>query len=316
MAGLKPLDVLRRIDARAYLAGRAVQRWRADGHEAGLGFPAPERSYLRFVAGNSRGQWQGVMDAQHWLEQVLAQLRPLLRNGCCASRIAQLFAAVSRPFQPVVSELAYHSISEVELAVGTPLSEQLLPWVNTPEGQLWIVGDIPSCSAQSSHLPAWLSDFPLPVRMVVGRGRLQPGELECLAAGDVLLITERTQHLSMAERCIGLFTLAKEGFHVEFNASHLPTQVSAQRQEPATATHDMDALRDLPVELEFVLQETVYRLGELSNLQSGQVLALQAGAQTSVQVRANGQVLAVGELVQWEDGLGVELHTLVRGTRE
>lgn len=316
MAGLKPLNALRRIDMRSYLAGRTVQRWRAAGHEAGLSFPALERSYLRFVAHNAHGQWHGVMDAQHWLEQVLAQLRSLLPNGCCAARIAQLFAAVSRPFQPVVSELAYHSIADVELLSGSQLSEQWLPWVNTPEGQLWIVDAIPPPSAESNPLPAWLSDFPLPVSMVVGKGRLQPGERECLATGDVLVITERTQHLSMAERRIGSFTLTEEGFHVEFNASHLPTQGSAQRREPAPATQGRDVLRELPVELEFVLQETVCHLSELSNLQSGQVLALQAGAQTSVQVRANGQVLAVGELVQWEGGLGVELHTLVRGTRE
>lgn len=316
MAELKSLNVLRRIDMRSYSARRAVQRWQADGYEADLGFPARERSYLSFVARHSRHQWRGVMDAQHWLEQVLAQLRTLLPNGCCAIRIAQLFATVSQPFQPMVGELAYDSISEVELLSGSEFGEQLLPWVNTPEGQLWIVGDIPSRSDESSHLPAWLSDFPLPVSMVMGKGRLQPGERECLATGDVLVITERTQHLSMAERRIGSFTLTEEGFYVEFNASHLPTQVSAQRQEPAKATQGSAVLRDLPVELEFVLQETVCRLGELSNLQSGQVLALQAGAQKSVQIRANGQVLAVGELVQWEGGLGVELHTLVRGTRE
>lgn len=66
----------------------------------------------------------------------------------------------------------------------------------------------------------------------------------------------------------------------------------------------------LPARVEFVLHEQVCTLTQLAGWMEGQVMPLAPDSVQRVQVRANGHLVAEGELVRWEDRLGVELHTL------
>jgi type III secretion protein Q len=309
MAGVKRLDCLRRINSQAYQATQATLRWRALGHSASLRVPEADRNYLRFVARGPEGVWQGAMQTQQWLSRVVPQLQALLPAGCCEERVAHLFEAVARPFQSRVGELLYSSLSGVERVPGSALGSAALPCLDTPEGELWLTSELPAGRPPCAALPAWVEGLALTLRMVMGVGQLQPRQRAQLACGDVLVIGERTQHLSMAEHRVGLFTLTEEGFRMEFNSSASPLPASAEQHQPPVC--DVQAMQHLPLNLEFMLQETVCSLAELAGFQAGQVLPLNPGAQHSVQVRAGGQLLAVGELVQWENGLGVELHTLM-----
>jgi len=316
MAGLKPIDLLRRVDTRAYYAERAIQRWLAQGHIAGLGKPAADRTYLSFVARGHQGVWQGAIAVQDWLSAVLPQLRELLGGECPDTQVARLFETVAQPIEVAVSELHYHSILSVQPVPGNDLQGQLLAGLETPEGTLWLTADLPPCAPIPTSLPAWACAVPLPLRMIMGIGHLPRRQLSRLGCGDVLVIGERTQHLSMAERCVGRFDLTEEGFHMEFNSAELPLQTFAEDLPHAAPPVSTKALELLPIRLEFVLLERVCSLADLTNLQAGQVLPLPASVQDSVEIRANGKRVAVGELVRWEDGLGVQLHTLVRGAGE
>ncbi|MDQ0741726.1 FliM/FliN family flagellar motor switch protein [Pseudomonas sp. W4I3] len=60
--------------------------------------------------------------------------------------------------------------------------------------------------------------------------------------------------------------------------------------------------------LEILLQEQLISPKRLAAFAPGKVLPLAPDVIHCVEVRVNGQLMAVGELVQLEDRLGVELH--------
>lgn len=60
--------------------------------------------------------------------------------------------------------------------------------------------------------------------------------------------------------------------------------------------------------LEILLQEQLISRRRLAAFAPGKVLPLMPEITHCVEVRVNGQLLALGELVQLEDRLGVELH--------
>ncbi|KAF6694020.1 MULTISPECIES: FliM/FliN family flagellar motor switch protein [Pseudomonas] len=60
--------------------------------------------------------------------------------------------------------------------------------------------------------------------------------------------------------------------------------------------------------LEILLQEQLISRKRLAAFAPGKVLPLAPAVIHCVEVRVNGQLLALGELVQLEDRLGVELH--------
>ncbi|MNH45851.1 type III secretion system protein SpaO [compost metagenome] len=72
-------------------------------------------------------------------------------------------------------------------------------------------------------------------------------------------------------------------------------------------------LSELPVKLEFVLGELTLSMATLNACIEGQVLPLESTAVSNVEVRVAGKCIAVGELVQLGDRLGVELREVGRG---
>ncbi|WP_406705046.1 FliM/FliN family flagellar motor switch protein [Sodalis sp.] len=71
-----------------------------------------------------------------------------------------------------------------------------------------------------------------------------------------------------------------------------------------------DPLANLPLTLEFILQRRYLSLGEIQQFSQGKVLELDPEGEKHIEIRANGHLLALGELVQLEGRLGVELMEL------
>jgi flagellar motor switch protein FliN len=62
--------------------------------------------------------------------------------------------------------------------------------------------------------------------------------------------------------------------------------------------------------LEILLQEQLISRKRLAAFDVGKVLPLAPGITRCVEVRVNGHLMALGELVQLEDRLGIELHEI------
>lgn len=292
---------LRRVDEVECARRHAVARWQRDGHSAQLRLPQPQSLYITFWAQGSQGLWRGMVGANEWLHAVWPQMPPLFFQGCTPQDILELFAAVDKPVEVPPALLDYQRLFDIELAGGQSLQKTaLVPCIETDQSHLWIL-ELPPAKQAPRPLQAWLLALPQTLRVVLGNGVLDSMAGSALMCGDVLLIVQRTQQIIVADQYVGQFTFIKEGLHMELNPSENVAPV-----EP-------DLLSQMPVKLEFVLGESVLTMAQLNELIEQQVLPLEASALNQVEVRTGGRCIAVGELVQLEGRLGVELREIFRG---
>lgn len=83
----------------------------------------------------------------------------------------------------------------------------------------------------------------------------------------------------------------------------------SSRNSPGESGFDAD---NLPVKLQFIAGETEVSFGELSSIGDGHVFDLRQAAQRHVEIRANGQTIGHGELVEVEGRVGVRILQCTR----
>ncbi|MFK3816442.1 FliM/FliN family flagellar motor switch protein [Pseudomonas sp. NPDC089407] len=242
-----------------------------------------------------------MIGACEWVQAVAPQWSQWLYQANAGQEVLDLFSAVSRPVEIAPDLLGYQRLFEFRLIQGEALQGAGLPCIKTPQGDLWVMEAPSRHKAPSRPLQSWLQAVPLALRIVLGTSELPRWPSRPLARGDVLVIAEQTRQLFMADLCIGQFTLVKEGLHMQLTP---PDNLSSST--PCV-------LSELPVKLEFVLGELTLSMATLNAFIEGQVLPLEASAVSNVEVRVGGQRIALGELVQLGDRLGVELREVGRG---
>ncbi|HDS1817667.1 TPA: FliM/FliN family flagellar motor switch protein [Pseudomonas putida] len=292
---------LRRVALLDYEQRQAVARWQREGHPVRLSQPLPQRRYIAFWAQGCHGIWQGMIGAREWVQAVGPQWSQWLHQEGAGQEILDLFSAVSRPIQIAPDLLDYQRLFEFRLIQGAALQGACLPCIRTPQSDVWVMEGPSQRKAPSRPLRAWLQAVPQVLRIVLGNSELARLPSRQLARGDVLVIAEQTRQLFMADLCIGQFTFVKQGLHMKLTPPDNPS--------PSAPS----VLFELPVKLEFVLGELNLSMATLNELIEGQVLPLQATAASNVEVRVGGKCIAVGELVQLGDRLGVELREVGRG---
>ena len=293
---------LRRVDELTHARTQAVSRWLSAGHRVGLDVPQALSGYLRFNVKGERGGWQGLILARDWLHHSLPQLASLLSVEPSLTSIASLFRAVPRPLPQMLDELHCASLWDVELIEPQVLPMQALPWIETVAGRLWVAVLPPEPLRQKSpQSRTWLRDLPLRLQLILGSSDISRASHARLAQGDVLRITQLTHQCRLANHSIGVFSLTKEGLHMEFTVD-----------DPSRLVGSENGLEQLPVRLEFVLATHDIELGTLQNIIAGQLIPLAAGTEMHIEVRCHGKRVARGELVQLDGQLGVELLEVYR----
>ncbi|WMI97558.1 FliM/FliN family flagellar motor switch protein [Pseudomonas chlororaphis subsp. aurantiaca] len=317
---------LRHLAASEYERRYAVARWRQDGHSVELRQPHSPASYISFWAQGAHGLWQGMVEASQWLHGVWPQDSQLRPDAEHAQGIFALFCAVECPVELASQLLDYTHLFDLELIQGDALPRLGLPCITTAQGDLWLLNLPTRPSDPSGSLQPWLLVLPQRLRVVLGYSALDRATYQRLAAGDVLFIAEQTRELFLVDRCIGQFTFIEEGLRMQLSPqdTELPDIELADAEPPATELLDKEpppaeaaapaiTVSQLPVKLEFVLDERVLTIAELNELIEHQVLPLNLEAASRVEIRASGQCIATGELVQLDDRLGVELRDIYRG---
>ena len=280
---------------------QAVARWQREGHPVRLSPPSPETRYIAFLAQGCHGIWQGMIGAHEWMQAVAPQWSQWLHQEGAGQGILELFAAVSRPIEIAPDLLDYQRLFDFRLIQGEALQGACLPCIATPQSDLWVMEGLSQRKEPSRPLQAWLQALPQVLRIVLGSSELARLPSRQLARGDVLVIAQQTRQLFMADRCIGQFTFAKQGLHMKLTPPDTPS--------PSAPC----VLSELPVKLEFVLGELTLSMATLNEFIERQVLPLEATAASNVEVRVGGKCIAVGELVQLGDRLGVELREVGGG---
>ncbi|BBP64168.1 type III secretion system protein [Pseudomonas sp. Cab53] len=296
---------LRRVDSRLHACTQAIERWRRAGRTAGLG-RVPDRSgFIQFRAQGDGGDWHGLILAHDWLHRALPTSPSWVGRQSPLSSIVALFRAVPRPLPLAVDELRYSRLADIEGVERTRCPTHDLPWLDTPRGRVWVTRLPPRGRVVEPGSHAWLQALPMRLVLQLGVSELRAARLRRLHKGDVLRITERTQHGLLANRCLGVFTFTEEGLHMQ------PSVADADPPIPPSPGPAVDPSA-LMVRLEFVLASCDIDLARLSQFIDGQLIPLAADAAQHIEIRANGRPVAVGELVQMEAQLGVELLKVYR----
>lgn len=287
--------VLRRTSVVEYERHRTLTHWRRKGYEVRLERPVTALRYISFWAQGSQGLWQGIIQPRQWLANVLPQLSELLSGNVTDDDVLALFSAAVRPVEINEELLDYNRLFEFSLVQSSELANFDLPVIPTAQCPLLLLV-APGKPCRLPFVQPWLERMPLILRCSLGTSALTLSQLKSLAPGDVLCIAIQINVFVLADRCIGSFTINKEGLSMRYDTDSTQSLLLAS------------PLEEVSVKLEFVLEERTVSLLELNEFMSGAVLDLEADAIRKVEVRAGGQAIAIGELIQMDERLGVELH--------
>lgn len=177
-------------------------------------------------------------------------------------------------------------------------------------GLLLVAGALAQRPAAAGEPP---SDLPMPCRLLLGCSALPQAQARALRVGDVVLFHERwLAHDKDGTARLVLATQGQVGWRIALadDRVHLIEPWSLPVTAPAAAEDSPVALDAVPVTLSFDIGTLTLPLSELRQLAAGQSFDLGRPLAGAVQVRANGALVGVGELVEIDGRLGVSLTQL------
>lgn len=319
---------------------QAESHWLASG-KITRSTPSNVGELLAFTADNS---WQGLIKLRDWFHHVAPDLAALSPQAYSSEQLQALFAATPRPLELTMKELSYQKLQVDGLIEAQQLPQRPMLCLATPSGEVWLrkLPDV-DFSPPPTTEKRQLSALPLPLTFEIGTSQLSLKLLRKLAVGDVLLITNKTQRVSTQGTNIGRYQLNKlpeqqgnsimieknqddqeqyqEPGYEEIDDDDDDNAVVQEQQDPkkygAPSDNEKTSLSscaNIPIKLTFVLHQqtiTFEKLEEMYN--QGQVITCRPEAEKHIDIKANGKLIARGELVhldETKDKLGVVLTEL------
>jgi flagellar motor switch protein FliN len=95
-----------------------------------------------------------------------------------------------------------------------------------------------------------------------------------------------------------------------------PTDASEVKRETSSATRDLEAVYDIPVQVSAVLGRATMQVSQLLKLGRGAVVELDRKLGEAVDIYVNNRLVARGEVVMVDDNrLGVTMTEIVKADR-
>ncbi|GGY23979.1 FliM/FliN family flagellar motor switch protein [Paludibacterium paludis] len=289
--------VFRRHDTASLSLDAACRRLTALGVEAVMSRCHPGERYLSFSCGEEGAAWEGCVPAGDWLAEALPVLAGVSLRGLSDGTLENLARRLPRSASLEVAGLPTQPFRVLSVFSGGNA-------VGISVGRVLITSVAESClPAAPGALPA---NLPVTLDFLVGTGEMPVGAIKRLVPGDIVMI--RSPGRTMLANGEPLFTYAFNEKEVVME-DHLDP---AAAREPVAVTPD-SPVGMIPVKLEFVLYSETRSLAELQNLRQGDALTLPEDAERQVKLMANGCRIGVGELVEIQGRLGVEITELTVG---
>lgn len=304
---MTPALPLRRVDATRLGQEATFRRCRALGLQVAW-TPLPRQgSVLRFRQSGAHGDVTSLLPTSAWVARHWPTLPGLAWESLDDASARTLF---DRPDGgPVAAPwLSDGATQWLEQRPAPPPGE--LPCIATATGPVWIE------SLHATAVPPAPVDLPDDLRLSLdlrlGRRRLRVAQLRALRPGDVVLLDTLAPTALLEGRALFSFAL-NEGhiMVIDFDAMAALDDAPVRQEDAPTDAEPRLELGQLTVTVDVVLCRMGYSLAELSELQPGTTLPLADDAHRHVELRVQGQLLAIGELVGVGDGLGVQLQSRV-----
>jgi len=157
-------------------------------------------------------------------------------------------------------------------------------------------------------------DLPVAMRAELGFSRVPADQLAQVGRGDVLIVehawVHQDQSLWLGHGELGI-RVRWEDRRLVVTQTLTPTDLAmTPPNDDAPAGDPLTPLAQVPVRLTFDLGERTLSLGELRQLQVGQVLELSRPLSQTVHIRANGALIGTGDLVEIDGRLGVAVASI------
>ncbi|MFP7609865.1 FliM/FliN family flagellar motor switch protein [Serratia quinivorans] len=288
-----------------------IQAWRQQGVEAIPSRPPEQARLLAFQADTG---WQGHIDLDSWFANVMPEQAVLASEAFTFAQLEALFVASEQPLDMPLAELDYQQFTSLG-SVAAHDAQQEYYGLETAQGRVWITActgsDNPSCF--SAKFP--VESLPLPLNFELGSSCCTSTLLNKLGCGDILLVTDIAQRITLCGRLLGYYQ--RDGNEIMLEENFMPPpfgdEFSDNNESNTTQRENNTPLLPrsrIPVRLTFVLQQSTLALQDLEALCQGHVLYCDPHAEKKVLVSANGAGLARGELIWVDDRMGVEITEL------
>ncbi|AKE05325.1 hypothetical protein XM57_21855 [Burkholderia cepacia] len=259
-------------------------------------------------------RWSGYIDLDAWLERAAPQIAALARCGRRGMEHAmRLFNAHDRPIDVPASlyELSYHRMT-VRMPTDTDAAPPSVVAVDFAHGPLWLTGLPAAMPDHASTLSRWARSLPVSLEFRLGASRLRRELVRSVRPGDLLLIIEPRHVVCVEGRVLGAFRIDEKGLHI-MNTDRNDNQDVRAPDGDGVVPIDVS---DLPIRIDFVLHRCTTSVSDVDAFAHGTFLPLAADAERRVEITTGGTVLAVGELVELDGRLGVEIHQVARARRD
>jgi type III secretion protein Q len=273
--------------ARLQQAGFAARLSQADGRERML--------HVQVESGTR--VFDAYVALEPWFRHHFPDLTDLAWAAAGQEILLELFNAVARPVAWGQNWLGDAHVR----AVGVEGVNGSLIALSTPSGAVCFPA-LPEALWPPLPRAQWVRDLPLPLSLRLGTSVLSPALLAQVETGDVLLLGHVSKQLVCREQVLFNYSIQQEEIMLE--------QAIAAHESPESPANPIVSGRQLPLQVEVVLQEMSLTVAQLETLSSGQVLPLNTDAERNVLLRANGVLLARGELVEVSQQLGVQITQL------
>ncbi|WP_164273892.1 FliM/FliN family flagellar motor switch protein [Stenotrophomonas sp. B1-1] len=296
------ITMLRTLDPEQHRQGSVLQ-WIARHGAEHDEQPLAQVAHLRLQLPCAGGTAQVLVEANRWASTCLPALEGSAWNLLPLHALQTLVAtSTALPLLPPDLGRAGQITC---IGVTTPDAGHVLPVVQGAMGPAWIEsiqGDgAAMCTTASPGRTVEIS-----VELRLAQLHLAPAAIAALDCNDVLRLgpLPACGTVWLGGNLIHTFKFKES--HVEIDSNLL---IDGAREEAAPQDNGA-TLGSLSITLDVVLAHVPITLNGLQGLCKGSVLELPASAHLNVRVRDAGRLLAVGELVQIGDQLGVHLRSM------
>ncbi|ELD0488023.1 FliM/FliN family flagellar motor switch protein [Escherichia coli] len=153
--------------------------------------------------------------------------------------------------------------------------------------------------------PLWNKPYPFithdeltfELRYVLGYSTLSLNDLINIVSGDILIIERANARIMTGQYVLYEFDYNEEKGGVVGNMVNTNAGLQGKKEEIQFEWCD------LPVDVEFVLDKLTISLSELDKISVGDTLPLALNAEKNIKIYINKKLLAIGELVEIDNGM-------------
>ncbi|QJU42320.1 FliM/FliN family flagellar motor switch protein [Serratia marcescens] len=304
-------EFLRQVNREQLAWSQYANQWRLQG--ASVIYASPSlHSSLQAVRADSG--WEVIIDLDAWLASMMPSHTGVTRSAFSLTQCKKLFFSCERPLELGLQDFDYRTLTPIDMP---DIQDKKWPHygLETSRGTVWLSVVRDKIRHSSFSRPKIFLDYlPMPLHFELGSSKCRLSVINKLCCGDVLLIVEPVQRITLHGKQLGYYhrtgneIMMEEGF---LQNDLIDDMYNSQAENERDGERIGLSPRSLlPVKLTFTLQQATLTVQDLEALSQGHVFYCDEKAEKKIIISGNGLALAEGELIWIEDRLGVEVTRL------